>query len=273
MSNQHPCLYCSQPLLRHISHQGIYWFCSHCHQEIPDIENLREAKLSLQEVICNQLTQSKQLEKKWLPKAATHPCRKITEELPSLAFADSLSKVANRYRLQVYLAQEWRRMAQEQAPLSLIIGDLDFFQTYNKTYGYYAGDQCLQQVAKAIVNDAKHPLNLLPSYGGEEFFIILPQTKAEAAVQVAERIRCRVKALEILQPNLGWSKYLTISLGVASMMPSKEYSSTMLITATAQALYQAKANGRDRVILHEQLLRRTKVVVKEKTTARLQKLC
>ncbi|NES23043.1 MAG: hypothetical protein F6K41_30025 [Symploca sp. SIO3E6] len=61
MSNQHPCLYCSQPLLRHISNQGIYWFCSHCHQEIPDIENLREAKLSVQDVISNQLTPSKQL--------------------------------------------------------------------------------------------------------------------------------------------------------------------------------------------------------------------
>ncbi|NEP12504.1 MAG: hypothetical protein F6K14_20310 [Symploca sp. SIO2C1] len=65
MSNQHFCLYCSQPLLRHISHQGIYWFCSHCHQEIPDIENLREAKLSLQNMIRNQLIQDKQSEEKW----------------------------------------------------------------------------------------------------------------------------------------------------------------------------------------------------------------
>jgi len=272
MSNQHSCLFCSQPLLRHISQQGIYWFCSHCHQEIPDIENLKEAKFSLRDIISNQLAKRKQLEKKLLPTTTTHTCQKITEESPSLAFADSLSQVANRYRLQVYLEQDWQRMGQEQAPLSLIIGDLDFFQTYNDTYGHSAGDQCLQQVATAIANDVKHPLRLLPTYGGEEFIIILPYTKAETAVQIAEKIRCRVKGLEILQPNLGWSKHLTISLGVASMMPSQEYSSTMLINATVQALYQAKAKGRDRVILHEQLLRQTEVLVKKRPTAQLQKI-
>jgi|GEM_PF-1627144 len=71
MENQHLCLYCSQRLLRHISHQGIYWFCSHCHQEIPDIENLREAKLSLQNIICNQFTQHKHSEEKWLQTQAS----------------------------------------------------------------------------------------------------------------------------------------------------------------------------------------------------------
>ena len=270
MSNQHLCLYCSQPLLRHISSKGIYWFCSHCHQEIPDIENLREAKLSLQNVIHHELTKGKQSEYKWLKTEKLHPYIEVAEKLQNLALSDSLSTVANRYRLQAYLDQEWQRMAKEQAPLSLIIGNFDCFQTYNNTYGHHRGDrgdQYLHQLTKTIVNDLKHPLNLLPSYSGEEFFVILPYTTAEDAVQVAEEIRCRVKSLDISQSNMGFSQYLTISLGVASILPSNEYSSEMLITAATQALYQAKLQGRDRIIIHEQLRRQAQVIVQEKSLA------
>ncbi|HEY9795587.1 MAG TPA: diguanylate cyclase [Leptolyngbyaceae cyanobacterium] len=186
------------------------------------------------------------------------------KELQNLTFSHNLNQVANRLRFQAYLDQEWGRMAQEQAPLSLILGNLDCFKAYNDTYGHQAGDECLQQIAEAIVQTVQRPADLVPRYGGEEFVIILPNTNAEDAVLVAEETRSRVKALEIPQTNSQISTYLTVSLGVASIIPSDEYSSALLITAAEQALYQAKAQGRDRVILHEDLLRQTQIVEQSK---------
>lgn len=94
------------------------------------------------------------------------------QQLQTLASLDSLTSVANRRRFDECLAQEWRRLARKQAPLSLILCDIDFFKTYNDTYGHQVGDQCLQQVAKAISNAVKRPADLVARYVGEEFAVI-----------------------------------------------------------------------------------------------------
>ncbi len=171
------------------------------------------------------------------------------QALQCLATSDSLTQVANRRRFDEYLDQEWRRMAREQALLSLILCDIDCFKSYNDTYGHQAGDDCLQQVARAISRHVKRPADLVARYGGEEFAVILPNTNAEGAVHVAEFIRSEVKALEIVHANSQPSGYVTLSLGVASTIPCHELSCATLITVTDKALYQAKAEGRDRVIL------------------------
>jgi diguanylate cyclase (GGDEF)-like protein len=172
-------------------------------------------------------------------------------ELHSLAFTDRLTQLANRRCFDKYLDQEWRRMARENAPLSLILSDVDFFKIYNDTYGHQAGDSCLQQVAKAIRNAVKRPADLVARYGGEEFVVILPNTSAEGAVHVAEKIRAAVKALKIAHANSQIGKYVTLSLGVASTVPCHKSWPANLIATTDQALYQAKAQGRDRVILYK----------------------
>ncbi len=181
-----------------------------------------------------------------------------------LGGCDRLTQLANRDQFEAYIEQEWRRMAREQAPLSLILCDIDFFKKYNESYGKQAGDQCLQQVAQAISTAVKRPADLVARYGGEKFAVVLPNTKAEGAVCVAEEIRSRVKTLHIVQANLPGHS-LTLSSGVASLIPSYEYSPAMMVTAAASALYQAKLQGRDRVMLHEQLLRQTQLLEVEET--------
>ena len=165
-----------------------------------------------------------------------------------LANTDALTLVANRRRFDECLDQEWRRLVREQAPLSLILCDIDFFKAYNDTYGHQAGDYCLQQVAKAIAQCVQRPADLVARYGGEEFAVILPFTESSGAVCVAENIRCRVKALEMDHANSPLGKKVTLSLGVASTIPSLESCPEALISNADKSLYQAKQLGRDRAI-------------------------
>lgn len=173
------------------------------------------------------------------------------QELQRLASKDGLTELANRRRFDEYFDLEWHRKAREQAPLSLILCDIDYFKTYNDTYGHQAGDDCLQQVARAISGAVKRPADLVARYGGEEFAVILPNTEASGAVHVAEKILAAVKAMEIAHANSPIGNYVTLSLGVASTVPSYESSPATLIAAADQALYQAKAQGRNRLILDE----------------------
>ena len=169
-------------------------------------------------------------------------------ELQHLAGSDALTQVANRRRFDEYLDQEWQRMAREEAPLSLILCDVDFFKGYNDTYGHQVGDYCLRQVARAISRSVKRPADLVARYGGEEFALILPNTNAEGAVQLAEKVRSEIKALEIAHAKSQISKCVTLSVGVASTVDCLT-SSAMLISEADKALYQAKAKGRDRVVV------------------------
>lgn len=263
MLNQHHCPCCSSALLHHISHKRSYWFCMHCHEEMPDLEGIIRAKSVSPHWISKPIVERQHLVRQERQRDKLYRCIRAMEELQHLAFSDSLTHIANRRRFEAYLAQEWRRMAREQAPLSLLIADLDFFKAYNDAYGHPAGDKCLQQVVKAIVQVVQRPADLVARYGGEEFVIVLPNTRAQGAVRVAEAIRSGVKKLKIAQSRASVSPYVTVSLGVASIVPSHEYSPEMLIAAADQSLYQAKAQGRDRVVLHETLLRQIKLVKSE----------
>jgi diguanylate cyclase (GGDEF)-like protein len=178
-----------------------------------------------------------------------HQLKEANQELQYLAGSDGLTQIANRRRFDTCLDQEWRRMAREQAPLSLILCDVDFFKSYNDTYGHQAGDDCLRQVARAITGSVRRPADLVARYGGEEFAVILPNTNAEGAIHIAEKVRSEVKALKIANANSQINNCLTLSLGVASTLPCYESSPVILISEADKALYQAKAQGRDRVVL------------------------
>ena len=168
--------------------------------------------------------------------------------LQHLATTDSLTQLANRHCFDERLNKEWRRLVREQAPLSLILCDIDFFKAYNDTYGHQAGDYCLQQVAKAIAQCVQRPADLVARYGGEEFAVILPSTEASGAICVAENMRSTVKALEMAHANSPLHKEVSLSLGVASTIPDLESCPEALISNADKSLYQAKQSGRDRVM-------------------------
>jgi diguanylate cyclase (GGDEF)-like protein len=168
------------------------------------------------------------------------------QELQRLAALDGLTGVANRRRFDEYLNDEWQRMAREKLPISLILVDIDFFKKYNDTYGHQAGDACLRRVADALRFCAKRSVDLVARYGGEEFAVILPNTTVQGAFQVAEDIRVAVESLKIVHARSTVSDYVTISVGIACMYPVHATSQAMLIAEADAALYQAKADGRDR---------------------------
>ncbi|MBN1930057.1 MAG: diguanylate cyclase, partial [Desulfobacterales bacterium] len=182
-------------------------------------------------------------------KRAERALHKANQELQSLAVLDALTQIDNRRSCDIHLDQEWRRLRREQAPLSLILCDIDYFKLYNDTYGHQAGDECLRLVARTIKQKVNRPADLAARYGGEEFVLILPNLDSKGAVSLAEAIRKEVQHLKIIHAQSNVGPYLTLSLGVAGIIPSAEFSPELLIKAADQALYQAKNLGRNRVVL------------------------
>lgn len=173
------------------------------------------------------------------------------QELQRVASVDSLTQIANRCSFDEYLNREWKRLTRERKPLSLIICDIDAFKAYNETYGHQAGDECLKLIADTIRQVAKRPADLVARFGGEEFAVILPNTPARGAVQVAEAIRSEVKAQAIAHAGSLVSKFVTLSLGVACIVPSSKSSTDRLIAEADEALYQAKIGFGDRVVFNQ----------------------
>ncbi|QSJ18023.1 PleD family two-component system response regulator [Nostoc sp. UHCC 0702] len=174
----------------------------------------------------------------------------VNQELQRLATIDGLTQIANRRKFEEYFSQEWRRMAREQKPLSLILCDVDFFKSYNDTYGHRAGDRCLQKVAKAIHSAARRSVDLVARYGGEEFAVVLSNTNAEGAIQVARSICFAVRRLAIPHSNSQARSYVTLSVGVGTNIPVPGSDFEEMIITVDQALYQAKLTGRDRVVIN-----------------------
>lgn len=172
---------------------------------------------------------------------------RANEQLKRMAYLDGLTQVANRRRYEQYLVQEWRRMGREQQPLALIMADIDFFKDFNDCYGHQAGDDCLRLVARILARAAQRPGDLVARYGGEEFVIVLPGTDSQGAETVAEAARYRLHRRRIPHNMSTIGNWVTMSFGVASCVPSSEVTMNQLVKWADEALYRAKANGRDQV--------------------------
>jgi len=175
--------------------------------------------------------------------------QQANEELFRLATTDALTGIANRRSFDDHLEREWRRMVREQSPLSLLMADIDFFKNYNDRYGHQAGDACLHAVAEAIRSRACRPGDFIARYGGEEFVVILPGTPAAGALYIAEEIRRAVRALEIPHADSRVDAFVTLSLGVAQTVPAAGRTPEALLREADRALYAAKNQGRNRVVL------------------------
>ena len=129
--------------------------------------------------------------------------------------------------------------------------DIDFFKLYNDHYGHQKGDDCLQQVARTLEKSATRSTDLVTRYGGEEFGVILPDTGLKGALEIAEQMRVDIESLKIEHRYAKSSGYVTISLGVATTIPSRKSLQNSLIVAADQGLYLAKKEGRNRVKFSE----------------------
>ena len=170
----------------------------------------------------------------------------FNRELARLASMDGLTQVANRRSFDSYLTQEWQNVGSGRSPLALILCDIDYFKSFNDTYGHQAGDVCLRRVAQAIERAVKRSTDLVARYGGEEFAVILPNTNADGVEQVAKGIQQEIQQLNIPHSQSGASKCITLSLGISLVTSTVDSHPDMLVAAADQGLYQAKYEGRDR---------------------------
>ena len=171
----------------------------------------------------------------------------VEEHLSNLAIHDGLTGIYNRRYFDETLAREWKRTMREKAPLSLIMLDIDYFKKYNDTYGHQAGDECLRQVATTISGALRRPADMAARYGGEEFVVVLPNFKLENSAKFGETIRAKIEALKMEHKQSDANPFITVSLGIASVVPSSISSYEELVGAADKALYSAKNKGRNRV--------------------------
>lgn len=163
------------------------------------------------------------------------------------ALLDALTGIPNRRNFDDALVKEWRRSWRNGSSLALIIADIDYFKDYNDHYGHRAGDICLRQVAQTIAATVRRPSDIVARYGGEEFAVILPSTDVEGALVVAHSIQDAVNGLNLPHTCSAVGDCLTVSQGVAAIIPDPNGEPHDLIEAADKALYKAKKAGRNRL--------------------------
>ena len=167
--------------------------------------------------------------------------------LQSLAFIDGLTGVANRRHFDENLHAEWRRCRRDKASLALLMVDIDHFKLFNDHYGHQAGDACLQAVASVLKEQFGRSHDVVARYGGEEFACLMPDSGIGGALSKAEELRLAVEGLRIAHKTSPIAPVVTISVGVAAMVPDAETNPDQLLTAADLALYSSKHGGRNRV--------------------------
>jgi diguanylate cyclase (GGDEF)-like protein len=168
--------------------------------------------------------------------------------LDQQAKLDPLTGIANRRGAEEFLNRCWSLGMRDQAPLSVLMVDVDFFKAYNDEYGHRAGDECLQKIAAVLTQGAARPLDMAARWGGEEFLVILGATSSDGALTIAERMRKAVEDLGIPHSLAAGGRVVTTSIGVATRVPSRDTHVSSLLEEADQALYRAKQQGRNRVV-------------------------
>jgi diguanylate cyclase (GGDEF)-like protein len=173
--------------------------------------------------------------------------KRQTDLLEQYAFHDALTGLANRRAFDQRLELEWSRCQRNQSPLSLVMIDIDHFKLYNDHYGHGAGDVCLGEVGRVIMGEVQRSSDLAARYGGEEFVLVLPESNEVTAISLAERVRTAVEARALPHAASKVGAHVTLSIGVACRVPSKDLRPLDLMRAADEALYAAKSEGRNRV--------------------------
>lgn len=168
--------------------------------------------------------------------------REILENLSSI---DGLTGIPNRRNFDEFLDRNWHFCMRASMTISLIMIDIDHFKIFNDQYGHLEGDECLKKVAATLKSCINRDTDMMARYGGEEFACILPATDIEGALSIAESMRKSIEALSITNAQSSTANYVTISLGVASMVPMKDVQAVTIIQHADRALYAAKISSRN----------------------------
>lgn len=168
----------------------------------------------------------------------------LTSRLRDLTRQDELTQIANRRHFHEELIAEINRSQRDEMALSVIMLDIDHFKPYNDHYGHQAGDLCLQKVANCMSSQCHRKDDLVARYGGEEFIILLPHTDEEGAAFMADSIRLAVELLKIPHEHSPFG-YISVSIGVTTVIPNDNMSTTHIIRQADEALYKAKNSGRN----------------------------
>ena len=165
---------------------------------------------------------------------------RVNQKLEKLSQIDSLTGIFNRFVFDKTIEAEWDRCKRYFIPLSLIMIDIDFFKAFNDSYGHQAGDDCLRKVSQVLSSSARRSSDTVARYGGEEFAVVLTHMEKESALKFAEQLRKRVEQLAIPHMYSSVSNYITISLGIYTVIPSDMLSIEQFIKTADEALYEAK---------------------------------
>jgi diguanylate cyclase (GGDEF)-like protein len=174
------------------------------------------------------------------------------KQLFILSSLDGLTGISNRRSFEQIFTQEWQRNLNNVTPISLAIIDIDFFKNYNDTYGHQAGDECLKQVAGAIVGRIQRPGDFVARYGGEEFVVLLSNTNTKGAVKAGEEVRKLIEALKIPHAASEVSPFVTVSVGIVSVIPFNDDNYCDFIKKADLALYNAKRRGRNKIHVYKE---------------------
>lgn len=172
----------------------------------------------------------------------------LQKQLEEFSYQDGLTGVANRRMFDAVLERGWSDARRHQQPLSLIMVDIDFFKQYNDYYGHLQGDEVLKQVAKLLNGAGLRAKDFFARFGGEEFALVLPETNLMSAIKIAERCRQLIFKAQIPHAASALSQVLTISMGVASIIPASQDTSKAFVQEVDRLLYQAKDQGRNRIM-------------------------
>ncbi|MGL4315052.1 MAG: sensor domain-containing diguanylate cyclase [Pseudomonas sp.] len=172
----------------------------------------------------------------------------LQKQLEEYSYKDGLTGINNRRMFDSILEIEWGNAQRTLRPLSLILLDIDFFKQFNDHYGHIQGDDCLKRIGQALNDAAARPRDCVARYGGEEFVLVLPETDGESAKKIAERCRKLVRKERIAHEQSNVAPLVTVSLGVGTIIPKAGDSPRAFIEAVDRLLYQAKQQGRDRLL-------------------------
>ena len=196
--------------------------------------------------LCHEINRRKAREKEL--NEIAYQLKDLNQVLTRMSLIDSLTGVANRRAFDQTLDQEFKRGKRNEKPISVLIFDVDYFKSFNDTYGHQAGDHCLKCVASEVQQAIRRPGDMLSRYGGEEFAIVLPDTDSKGAIVIGQKMLTSVANLDIIHEASSVAPTVTISVGAATQVSYQVESDPMsLLKKADEALYKAKRSGRNKV--------------------------